>query len=359
VTPAIVHVASGREWRGGQRQVWLLARELSRRGTTQVVVTGQESELARRLTGSAVRVRPVSWRAGLDPRVLPALLQELRPQPILLHAHDAHALTLAGIAAALTRTSLVATRRVDFPIRRAGFWQRADHVIAISQAVVRSLEDAGVPPARVTLVPDAVDLSGLLSSPKYDVRQALSLPINGQLAVSLGALTSEKDQSTMLEAASLLVRDLPDLHWAIVGDGPLRGTLERQIAHLGLQDRFHLIGNLLDPHIALAGADVFVLSSVAEGLGSAVLAAMALEIPVVATRVGGVPDLLGQGRGMLVTPANPAEFASAVGRVLAQPELRVTMTRAARVEVQRFDVGAMAERVLEVYRSFSHSLDPS
>jgi glycosyltransferase involved in cell wall biosynthesis len=359
VIPAIVHVASGREWRGGQRQVWLLARELSRRGIPQVVVTGRASELARRLTVSGVPVRPVTWRAGLDPRVFPALLQEIQPKPAILHAHDAHALTLAGIAAALSRAALVATRRVTFPIRRPRFWKQADHVIAISEAVVQSLRAAGVPPQRVTLVPDAVDLGALLSSPEYHVRQALNLPNNGQLAVTLGALTPEKDQSTLVEAAALLVRDLPSLHWAIVGDGPLRFVLERQIAHLGLQARVHLIGDLPDPHMALTGADVFVLSSVAEGLGSAVLAAMALEIPVVATRVGGVPDLLGEDRGVLVAPGNPAQFAAAVRRVLSQPDLRVRMTQAAYEEVRRFDVSAMAERVLEVYRSFAHSFDPS
>ena len=359
MTPAIVHVASGREWRGGQRQVWLLARELARRGVDQVVVTGGDSELARRLGSAGVRVRRVRWRAGLDPRVLPTIVGELWHRRAILHAHDAHALTLAGIGAALTRAPLVVTRRVTFPLRRPRFWKRADRVIAISRAVVESLKAAGVSPARVTLVPDAVDLREIRSSPGYDVRQELNLPVDGQVAVSLGALTPEKDQFTLIEAASLLVRDLPGLYWVVVGDGPLRVPLEGQIAHLGLQERFHLIGQLPDPHMALAGADVFVLSSVAEGLGSAVLAAMALDVPVVATRVGGIPDLLGQDRGLLVAPGNPAEFAAAVRRVLSQPELRVNMTRAAHERVRRFDVDAMAERVLEVYRSCAHSLEGS
>ena len=86
MNPAIVHVASGREWRGGQRQVWLLARELGRLGVTQVVVTGGGTELARRLQSSGVRVRAAAWRAGLDPRVIWSILKELRGRPAVLHA---------------------------------------------------------------------------------------------------------------------------------------------------------------------------------------------------------------------------------------------------------------------------------
>jgi L-malate glycosyltransferase len=359
VTPAIVHVASGREWRGGQRQVVLLARELDRRGIEQVVVTGADSELARRLGSVGVAVRPVRWRAGLDPRVLPAILRELRHRRAILHAHDAHALTLAGIGAALSRTPLVATRRVTFPIRRKLFWTRAECVIAISGAVRDALTRDGLDPRRLALIPSAVDLAELRGSPGPDIRTRFGLPEGGQVAVSLGALTPEKDQSTLVEAAALLVRDLPALHWVIVGEGPLRSGLERRVARLGLEERVHLVGELDDPHLALAGADLFVLSSLAEGLGSSVLAAMALGVPIVATRVGGVPELLGSGGGVLVSAERPAEFAAAVRGVLTDPGYAGSLVQAARRELGRFDPAAMAEQVVQVYRSCAHTLDGS
>jgi glycosyltransferase involved in cell wall biosynthesis len=357
--PAIVHVASGREWRGGQRQVWLLARELGRRGVDQVVVTTRDSELARRLDSAAVRVRAVQWGAGLDPRVLPAILRELRHRKAILHAHDAHAVTLAGLCAALSGAPLVATRRVTFPIRRKLFWQRAARVIAISGAVRDALTRDGLAPERVTLIPSAIDMAELRASRGPDIRTRFGLPQKGQVAVSLGALTPEKDQSTLLEAAALLVRDLPDLRWVIVGEGPLRSTLQRQAGRLGLEKRFHLVGQLADPHEALAGADVFVLSSLDEGLGSSVLAAMAFEVPVVATRVGGVPELLGSGGGVLVPARHPAEFAAAVHRVLSDPGYASNLKQAARMELGRFTVDAMAEQIVKVYRSCAHSLEGS
>lgn len=339
--------------------MWLLARELGRRGINQVVVTRGDSELARRLGSAGVRVRPVRWGAGLDPRVLPAIFGELRNQSAILHAHDAHALTLAGICAGLSGAPLVATRRVIFPLRRKLFWARAQRVIAISGAVRDRLTRDGISPERLAIIPSAVDVAELRAYSGPDIRTRFGLPERGQVAVSLGALTPEKDPSTLVEAAALLVRDLPDLHWVIVGEGPLRSVLQSQMVRLGLEARVHLVGQLADPHMALAGADVFVLSSLAEGLGSSVLAAMALDVPVVATRVGGVPDLLGSGGGLMVPAGSPAEFAAAVRRVLFEPGCAVTLKQAARRELGRFTLEAMAEQVVEVYRSCAHSLEGS
>ena len=358
MTPPIVHVASGREWRGGQRQVWLLARQLGRLGIEQVVVTGGHTELARRLEASGVRVRPASWRLGLDPRVPWPIFDELRNGAIL-HAHDAHALSLAALCAAVTRAPLVVTRRVVFPLRQRFFWRRARRIIAISNAVREALLAEGLEAARVTVIPSAVDLDALASAPSVNIRHRLSLPRNGQVAVSLGALTPEKDQLSLVWAAAQLVRDLPDLHWILVGDGPLRGRLKAEIDRRGLQGRFHLVSHLADPEQALAGANVYVLSSTSEGLGSSVLAAMALGIPVVATRVGGIPDLLGSGRGVMVEPRDPVALAGAVRRILTDSELRQEVIRAAREDLGRYSVGAMAERVLSVYRSCAHSHDGS
>ncbi len=359
MTPLIVHVASGREWRGGQRQVWLLARQLGRIGTTQVVVTGGQGELARRLNAAGVRVRPAIWRAGLDPRVLWPILDELRQGEAILHAHDAHALTLAALCAGLTGTPLVVTRRVTFPLRQRFLWRRARRIIAISHAVRETLLAEGIQPERVIVIPSAVDLDSLSASQSDSFRQRLALLRNGQFVVSLGALTPEKDHSTLVQAAARLVRDLPDLHWVVVGEGPLRARLEAQIVGHGLQSRFHLVGPMADPEQALTGADLYVLSSTSEGLGSSALAAMALGIPIVATRVGGIPDLLEAGRGIMVEPRNPVALADAVLRVLTDSELGQELTRAARQELGRYSVGAMAERVLSVYRSCAHSHDGS
>jgi glycosyltransferase involved in cell wall biosynthesis len=351
MTPQIVHVASGREWRGGQRQVWLLARQLDRLGVDQVVVTGAETELARRLEGSGVRVRRAAWRAGLDPRVVWSILGVLRARPAILHAHDGHALTLAGLCAVLTNAPLVATRRVVFPLRRTWLWRRAARVIAISPAVRNALLADGLAPERVLVISDGLDLEQLRESAGRDLYRRLGVPENGQVAVNLGALTPEKDHLSLLQAAALLVQDLPNLHWVLVGDGPLHQQLSREVERLQLRQRVHFVPHLADPHQALGGAEVFVLSSTSEGFGSSALAAMAVGVPVVGTRVGGLADLLGSGAGALVPPADPPALAGAVRRVLTDQEHRKTLIARARQEIDRFSAEAMAERVLSVYRS--------
>jgi glycosyltransferase involved in cell wall biosynthesis len=136
-------------------------------------------------------------------------------------------------------------------------------------------------------------------------------------------------------------------------------VLEQQISAAGLDQRFHLVGQLPDPHTALTGADVCVLSSTSEGLGSSILAAMALGVPVVATRVGGIPELLGTGAGLMVSPGDPSGFGAAVRRVLTEPGLREKLGGIGRREAAGFSVHGMAERVLGVYRSSVHSLDGS
>jgi glycosyltransferase involved in cell wall biosynthesis len=135
--------------------------------------------------------------------------------------------------------------------------------------------------------------------------------------------------------------------------------LQREIARYGLGARFHLIGDLPDPDVALRGADVFVTSSSSEGLGSAALAAMAAGVPVVATAVGGLVSLLTEGRGLMVKPGDVQGLADAIRRVLSDSDLRNQLTRAGKAASDDFGISDMAERVLEVYRSFAHTLDPS
>jgi L-malate glycosyltransferase len=359
VSPPIVHVASGREWRGGQRQVWLLARALGRMGVDQVVITGAGTELARRLRAAGILVRPVTWRAGLDPRVLWPIIRELRLGHRILHAHDAHAVTLAGIAARLTGAPFVVTRRVDFPLRRRGYWGRADRVIAISRAVAQVLERDGIASDRITVVHSGIALESTREVPRLGIRGRLGLPQMAQVAANVGALVPHKDHATLVAAAKRLEHRLPDLHWVVAGEGELRPDLERRVAESGLGNRVHLVGHIDDPARLIADADLFVMSSREEGLGTSVLDAMALGIPVASTAAGGLPEMLGNGAGLIVPPGDPAALADAAARILQDRELRMGLVEHARAEVQRFTDRRMAEGVGSVYRSCAHSLEGS
>ncbi|HEY8256093.1 MAG TPA: glycosyltransferase [Gemmatimonadales bacterium] len=352
MTIRVVHVASGREWRGGQRQVWLLARELARLGAVeQVVVTGRRTELAERLARDGVPVRGVVWTAGLDPRVIPAILSEARSNGVVLHAHDAHATTLAGAASWLTGTPFITTRRVDFPLRHPAMWKRARKVIAISSAVADVLVAAGIPPDRIVIIPSGISVDEARATEPLGIRHRLGLAPDAMLAVNVASLVGHKDHATLMRAAGALRETFPTLHWVVAGEGPLRGEIERLTKDLSLTGCVHLLGHIPDPVGLIADADVFVMSSSQEGLGTSVLDAMARGIPVASTAAGGLPDLLSDGGGLLVPPGDFVALAEAVQRILNDSALRSALITRAHVAVQRFTSRRMAEESVSVYRS--------
>jgi glycosyltransferase involved in cell wall biosynthesis len=358
VSGTVVHVASGREWRGGQRQVWLLARELQRAGQVrQIVVTGRGSELAARLAAEQVPVLPAVWRAGLDPRALAAVIRAARNGAALLHAHDAHAVTLAGLASLATQVPFVATRRVDFPLRRRGLWPRACRIIAISEAVATVLTNGGIPADRLVVVHSGIDLETAGSTPPFNLRARLGVADDTPVVVAVGALVPHKDHGTLLHAARRLADRFPQLHWVLTGEGELRGVLEWLRDQLGLADRVHFLGQVAEPEGLIAEADVFAMSSREEGLGTSVLDAMARGIPVASTSAGGLGEMLGGGAGLLVPPANPEALADAIARILSDPALRSALIASAAEAVRHFSARRMAGEVLTVYRSCAHILD--
>jgi glycosyltransferase involved in cell wall biosynthesis len=171
------------------------------------------------------------------------------------------------------------------------------------------------------------------------------------VAANVGALVGHKDHATRLRAAARLVGRFPSLHWVVAGEGPERAPLERLRADLGLDGRVHLLGHIPEPARLVADADLFVMSSREEGLGTAVLDAMALGIPVASTTAGGLPEMLEDGAGVLAPPRDPDALAHAVARLLDEPGLARSVSQKALATVARFTAERMAEAVGSVYRS--------
>ncbi len=341
----VLQVDSGREWRGGQQQVLLLCRELSRNAVVeQVLVTKQGGELAHRAAADGITVRGVAWEIGLDPRAWWHLRRAISAfQPHIIHVHDSHALTLAATVA--SGRSLVATRRVDFHVGRFGAWRRLDRIVAVSGAVKQILIRDGIAADAITVVPDGIDADEIRRSavPPLDIRSDLRLPASVPLAVNAAALVDHKDHRTLIGAAEYARALAPQLHWIIAGDGALRAALAAEIARLELQDRVHLVGFVDRINALIAAADVFVMSSKLEGLGSVILNALALGRPIVATAAGGIPEIL------------PAEVLVPVGAADALGHKVVDTLRSPHPTPlpfpPRFTASAMAQGVLDVYRA--------
>jgi len=339
----VLQVDSGREWRGGQNQVRLLCRELRQAGAVlQVLFTRRTGELARRAAADGTTVRGTAWEMGLDPRAWWQLRRTVSAfQPDIIHAHDSHALALA---ATLARSRpLIAGRRVDFHVGRFGAWRRADRIIAVSDAVKQVLVADGIAGDKVTVVRDGIDPEEIRRAglPALDMRAQLGIPANAPLAVNAAALVDHKDHATLIQAARHARALEPDLHWIIAGEGPRRAALAAQIAHLDLQGHVHLVGWVDRIEALIADASVFVMSSKQEGLGSVILTALALGRPVVATRAGGIPEIL--PADVLVPPGAADALAKRVVEMLHHPTPVAFPPR--------FSAHAMAQGVLDVYRA--------
>ncbi len=347
----VLQVDAGREWRGGQNQVRLLTRELAReRGIEQRLVTKRGGELARRAAAEGVTVRGVRWAISLDPRAafdLLILMNEFRPA--VVHAHDSHALALARWARRWVNWEtdpppLVATRRVDFHVRRGSGWFHTDAVIAVSEAVRRVLVADGMPETGITVIPDGVDPDEVRTraTAPLDIRARLGLAPGTPLAVNVAALVEHKDQRTLVRAAAAARAARPDLHWAIAGDGELRGALEREIAEQGVGDRVHLLGYVEEADALIREATVFVMSSKEEGMGSVILQALALEKPVVATAAGGIPEIL--PAECLVPVGDATALGDSVVAVLSRPPSPVPLP-------SKLTAKSMAQATLALYQS--------
>lgn len=339
----VLHVDAGREWRGGQNQVRLLLRELAHEADLQLrLVTHRAGELARRVAPSGIPIDGVAWSLGLDPRAWWTVRRALRDfRPDLIHVHDSHALTVCRWVR--PAAPLVAHRRVDFHVRPGSAWLKASHIIAISEAVKRILVADGVQPGLVAVIPDGVDPAEILAnaSRPLDIRARLSLARDAPLAVNVAAMVDHKDQITLIRAAAIARSPRPDLHWAIAGDGERRHMLESEIARLGLGDRVHLLGYITEADTLIREADVFVMSSKEEGMGSVILHALALGKPVVSTAAGGLPEVV--PRDCLVPVIDPAALAHRVVTMLAHPIVTSLP--------DRFTAKSMAQATLALYRS--------
>lgn len=328
----------------------MLCREqAARRDLIPALVTRANSELARRASGAAVHGVP--WALSVDPRAVVGLGRVLRSTlPDIVHAHDAHALRAVRWAIRWTYRRrkppcVVVTRRVDFPLRRASAWMAADCVIAVSQAVKRVLESDGIPAGHIRVIPDGVDADEVrrAAAAPLDIRARLGLAPGTPLAVNVAALVAHKDHATLIRAAALARGSRPDLHWAIAGQGHGRALLERLIRELDVTSCVHLLGYEEEANALIREADVLVMSSREEGLGSVVLQALALGTPVVATRAGGLPEIVSSD--WLVSVGDAPALAARVVAALDHPPT-VALP-------ERCTIRAVTEAVVAAYRTLT------
>jgi len=356
-----LHIDTARTWRGGQQQVLLTVLGLRARGHRAVLVAHREGELYRRaLEGpDLLPLAPVNEIDLATAWKLSKIVRQWKPE--IVHAHDPHAVSMAALAlsfgAPTPRPKIVASRRVDFHLQSHAFsqwkYRQMDAFIAASRAIRDILVQDGIPSGRISVVHDGIDVEKIANRPAIDLHAEYWLPHGVPVIVNVGALVGHKGQKHLIDAMPLVLREVPDAHLVIFGEGDLRAPLERQIKHLSLTKRVLLPGFREDVLSLMKSADLFVMSSVTEGLGSAVLDAMAMGHAVVGTRAGGIPEaVVPDETGLLVEPGDSKALAGAIVTMLKDPALRRSFGEAGRARVaEHFGVDRLVEGTLAVYDS--------
>jgi glycosyltransferase involved in cell wall biosynthesis len=230
-----------------------------------------------------------------------------------------------------------------------------DRVVCVSEAQARRVRRAGVPARRVMAIHNAVAAGPDMENDSTARAEVLRLfPEPPRLVVgTAGRLSPEKGFGVLVEAAAIVARANPDVGFIHFGDGPLRAGLTARIAALGLERRFALAGFRIDVRLLLPGLDLFALPSYIEGLPVAVLEAFAAGLPLVATAVGGTPEVVEDGvSGRLVPAGDPAALSEAIARLLADPHARRAMGRRGRARVlERFTFEAQADAYQRLFET--------
>jgi glycosyltransferase involved in cell wall biosynthesis len=226
-----------------------------------------------------------------------------------------------------------------------------DCYIAASEAIRQMLVADGVPADRTVTVHDGIDVERVVAAPPVNVHEAFWLPHHAPIVGNVAALVPHKGQRHLIEAAHMVVQELPDARFVILGEGELREPLERQVREYHLEKHVLLPGFRTDVLGCIKGFDLFVLSSVTEGLGSSLLDAMACSRAIAATRAGGIPEVVVDGEnGLLVPPRDHAAMAAAIVRLLNDEPLRRQMGEAGLARVRsRFTVERMVAGTAAAY----------
>lgn len=360
----VLHLDSESTWRGGENQIRLLLQAVQNESWQWHLAAPPGSEAIARMSHLA-QTFAVPMRGARILTAAFAVARYVRQHGIqLLDCQSGRAHNLGLFVKKLCpHVKLVVHRRVDYP-PAPGYWHRQKYVhpsidrfVCISSAIQKILAEFGVPPAKLTTVRSAVDPGPFAHVDRREARRLLThewqISPEQMIIGNLAYITEQKDHATLIRALGILqTRGLPFFAY-IAGDGALRPAAEALARELGLgPDRLRFLGVRKDVAQLLGATDIFALSSQDEGLGTSLLDAVHSGCTLVATAVGGIPEIVVHERTGLLAPAKDHKtFAKNLERLLRDPALLEKLGAGARAHVtQEFSLESMVNGNLRVYQ---------
>ena len=352
----VLHTESSHGYGGQEIRTLAEVRWLLSHGWGALIACQPESPLFAEAKAAAIPVEPCRMRSATDVGALLRLRRLIRDRGVsLVHTHSSVDSWIGGLAAKSLGRPVVRTRHVSIPIgrRRALVYRLADRIITSGESVRSIIIAAGIAPERVVTISAGVDgdrfhpaVSGRAVRREFGLAEA---PVVGLVANVRGS----KGHNVFLEAAGTVLAGRPDARFLIVGDGVGFDEVSRRVREMGLDQSVRLTGFRRDVPEVMAALDVLVLPSIrSEAISQVIPQALAVGTPVVASTVGGSPELIRDGEnGRLVPPGDSRALADAILALLRDPERARAMARAGQAMVrERYTIDATMARTTAVYR---------
>ncbi len=358
----VLHLSSERSWRGGEQQIAYLIQATRNMGVEALVAARTGSAFQEWCMEEGVEVHGMPFVNSMDARSALMLRSLARKKRIdLIHVHSGKAHGIAYLASVLgMRVPIIVHRRVDFPIGTS-HWKLAKYrhrnvkrIICVSQAIADIVNATLAKPEMVKVVHDGIDFTRFEqgAEPQY-ARSLLGTAVDDDtlLVANVAALAPHKDYPSFLRTAAKVAATRSDVHFMAIGEGDDRPALESLHKGLGLEGKCSFLGFREDVPQLLQSIDIFLITSKTEGLGSSIIDAMYCGLPVVATRAGGIPEIVEEGvSGLLCAPGDLDCLATQLQRLLDDAALREKMGRAGKERSKQFSAEKMGRKVVELYR---------
>ncbi len=356
----VLHIDTEKGWRGGQQQAVYLFESMLRKGYETFFACNPGSKLESYFAKKNLPYFALKMKGELDLFSAFRIAKFSKENNInILHLHSAHAQTL-GVLSKLfyNYPKTIAVRRVDFKIKNniLSKWKYntklLDKIVCVSHAVKDVISSAVKDDGKLTVIYSGIDIH------KFDeitgdniVRKKYNIPENDLLVGTVAALVGHKDYPTLLRAFSIVLKKKNNISFIAIGNGKDEKEIKRLHENLRLGNKFVFVGFQENVGVFLKSFDFFVFASKMEGLGTSVLDAQSVGLPVVGTIAGGIPEAVQDNiNGLLVPPGSPEKLAEAILDLAENPQKRELFGKNAMESVKKFDINITVEKNIELYK---------
>ena len=357
----VLHLSSEKSWRGGEQQISYLMDELKNTHHIDTLAAARtDSEFATRMKLKNHRVIELPFKSELDLYTAYKVCQLVKQEKIdIIHMHSGHSHSIGVLSKVLGHNAkLVLSKRTDYPVKdnMPSRW-KFNHpgikkILCVSGKIKEVLKPDIKEYDKVEVVYSGIDLEKFKIENPTDIRSILNLPDHAKIVVNTSAISEQKDIGTFIEVAKMVTAKHKDTYFVLCGDGPQREEMERKVQDLKVENLIFM-GFRKDLPSFLSTCDIFLISSQDEGLGTSILDAFANRLPVVATRAGGIPEIVRhEDTGLTSEVKDVASLAAQAEKMLFgdQNDVKNYVDRAYQL-AEEFSYKRTASQTLQMYKS--------